>query len=134
MTHYTSKEQSKRLLELGLSPETSDMYYELLNEDPYPQPVRLPLSSRHWEQLLPDVMIPCWSLGALIELLPERIHLRDWMNYKLVLGKHKAFYLRIEDLKESRTILPKCEAESLLDAVYQMFCILLEKGYIKKGE
>ena len=32
MTHYTSIEQVKHLLELGLSPATADMYYHCLKE------------------------------------------------------------------------------------------------------
>ena len=29
MTHYTTIEQSKKLVELGLSPDTADMFYSI---------------------------------------------------------------------------------------------------------
>ena len=35
MKHYTSIEQSKKLLELGLNPNTADMFYPKIDEGLY---------------------------------------------------------------------------------------------------
>ena len=63
----TTIEQSKRLLELGLKPETADMYYHEGSEDvagniEYHKNIR-----REREILYPDY-IPAWSLDRLMEL------------------------------------------------------------------
>lgn len=132
MTHYTSTHQSEYLLHLGLSPATADMYFALDAEIAINTSY---ITILNGEKCVPAYKgaIPCWSLGALIDLLPERIHIRDWVNYKLVLEKHKVSYVRIEDLDEYSKIFCWFEDEDLLDAVFEMTCLLLDKGYIKKG-
>lgn len=64
----TTKEQSQRLLELGLKPETADMYYHEGSEDgvgniEYHKNIR-----REREILYPDY-IPAWSLHRLLCML-----------------------------------------------------------------
>ncbi len=64
----TTKEQSQRLLELGLKPETADMYYAEGSEDAegdieYHLRIR-----REWEELLRSNDIPAWSLHRLLEI------------------------------------------------------------------
>ena len=63
----TSREQSERLLELGLKKETADMYlYQHILE---------------WKSSLEpvddEVCIPAWSLSRLIELMPYCIKVND---------------------------------------------------------
>ena len=65
----TSKEQSKRLLALGLKNETADMYYQKLN-DKWSPFVGQPLS---YDGLRGTYLIPAWSLHRLIEMMPESI-------------------------------------------------------------
>jgi hypothetical protein len=65
----TTIEQSQRLLELGLKPETADMYYHEGSEDgagniEYHRNIR----TERDNILFPDY-IPAWSLHRLIELL-----------------------------------------------------------------
>lgn len=61
----TTREQSQRLLELGLKPETADMYYTTFYRDNVGYEIiqvrseRLPLLSQE---------IPAWSLHRLIEM------------------------------------------------------------------
>ena len=64
---YTTIEQSKKLLSLGLDPNTADMFYHL------------------GESLVPNVIYGCnedfkcyllaWSLTALLELMPIGSHI-----------------------------------------------------------
>lgn len=57
----TSIEESKRLLELGIDPNTADMSYDWIGGKVYD----LCLAP-----CVNEMDIPAWSLGALIELLP----------------------------------------------------------------
>lgn len=57
----TSVEQSKKLIELGIDKNTSDMYY-WCGED-------LRIGGRKAQD--DDYDIPAWSLTALLEILPE---------------------------------------------------------------
>lgn len=63
----TTREQSKRLLELGIKSETADMTYtfDRLTLIPYTK----------WEKGAMDEseVIPAWSLSALIEIMPSII-------------------------------------------------------------
>ena len=86
---YTSIEQSKKLLELGLKPETADAYYKYVlpkNTDKihHVPEVGEPTNALEWynkgytlsgkEPLtLEEFCIPCWSLEALLEALPTSI-------------------------------------------------------------
>ena len=63
--HYTSIEQSKHLLELGLKAETADMQWFL--EDNYGI-VQIKEDLEDWGG---DCTIPCWSVGALLMLMPN---------------------------------------------------------------
>ena len=94
--NYTTKEECKKLIELGLNPKTADMYYFL---DPTPAG-----NIYHLSNILVDVGaknvpeykkgdIPCWSVGCLEDLIykiPEANVLVTyseecgyWMNFSL---------------------------------------------------
>ena len=67
--HFTSIEQSKKLFDLGLNPETADMCYGLdddtltYNTNPYPLPWK--------DYTAKEFYLPCWSLGALMDVMPS---------------------------------------------------------------
>lgn len=61
----TTKEQSQRLLDLGLKPETADMgWVKLLNGDGYVIAIAEDYSF---------IDIPAWSLHRLIEMMPKQV-------------------------------------------------------------
>ena len=67
----TDREQSERLLALGLKKETADMYYRFYDKNTYE-------INPTWETIWQDIaeyknIIPAWSLGRLIELMPRTI-------------------------------------------------------------
>ena len=67
--NYTTPEQSKWLLELGVPADSADMkYYELHSitdkDVPYFLPPRLPYS----KSSMKGYHLPCWSVGRLIEI------------------------------------------------------------------
>ena len=64
----TDKNQSERLLSLGLKKETADMYW--VNHLDFWMPVMLLYEDRP----LDNNDIPAWSLHRLIEMMPKNIH------------------------------------------------------------
>lgn len=90
----TSVEQSKRLLAMGLKPETANMSITTMPVDydgikylltPYSK-VNNPKAFG---------VIPAWSLHRLIELLPQDIHLDDYVDthYYLTIDPFKVIYV-----------------------------------------
>ena len=68
MKTFTSIEQSKKLVDI-LPLESADMIFQL-GENKYADSIRVPLTKKHWGQMMPDI-IPCWSLAALLNILPS---------------------------------------------------------------
>ena len=71
--NFTTPEQSKRLLELGMPADSADMHY-------HQECVRMGYGKEKFEYFLrygkPDINkystdIPCWSVGRLMEIIAE---------------------------------------------------------------
>ena len=113
MAHHTTIEQSKHLLELGLPPETADMnWHELPNIGtfvrifPYAQP-----------NGATEGFLPCWSLGSLLELMPNGSHIE-----------------KINSIYSCYTVYNKPFKDSTpVGAAYNAICWLLEH-YKYEGE
>ena len=74
----TTKEQSERLLALGLKPETADMYLEKCRlpeaGDYYLHTLPNNVDAKHWFSVrMNHDIIPAWSLSRLLELLPVEV-------------------------------------------------------------
>ena len=66
----TTKEQSERLLALGLNKETADMFYAAIHIGPEIVGYQVsPIYNKYNFEIFPDD-IPAWSLGRLIEMMP----------------------------------------------------------------
>lgn len=63
----TTKEQSQRLLELGLKPETADMYYLWLGGNDYR--LKVDVGNNPLKYNMDKTYIPAWSLHRLMEIL-----------------------------------------------------------------
>lgn len=70
----TTVQQSRRLLNLGLDPESADMIWCLVEKD---KDEVCTLCVKAWSGSLQwqgqDISMPAWSLSALLELMPQRI-------------------------------------------------------------
>ena len=144
MQHYTTIEQSKKLVELGLNPETADMFYS------YGMNIKTKEWSYDAELMVIDEAdklcdIPCWSLGALMDLLPPSIQTGEGMQnqYEIDIRKYWGGEENLYQLaygnnrgisEEWHDMINTGEKESIIDAVFSMVCWLLENNYIKKGE
>jgi len=81
MIGVTTIERSRKLLALGVSPKSADMYYFVSN----------PNAIMYWHKekgvaLLANTDTPAWSLFALLELLPHKITI-DHKEYELKMHK-----------------------------------------------
>ena len=130
--HYTSIEQSKKLLELGLNPESADMHYPDYYFDGY---ANGPCNTSYKEQIEnllsvyinPDTrrILPCWSIGSLIDIIPSSINFGYENDFHFNLTKTPSGY--ITDFYEE-----SFGGDTTIDTCYRMIVWLLENGYIKK--
>lgn len=99
----TTREQSERLLALGLKKETADMGWVLLNNGEYVLGIGESCYS---------LDIPAWSLHRLIEMISEEIQ-TDWESMCL---QDKVFTQR----------------DNLYDNIVDCIAWLIKEGYFKK--
>lgn len=92
----TTKEQSQRLLDLGLKPETADMSYYILDNEPVltigiAQAYREIIKGGKIVEKQNAEIIPAWSLHRLMEILPSGIKQID-CYYNLIFEKNVIQY------------------------------------------
>lgn len=78
--HFTTQEQSKRLLELGVPADSADCYHNTIAGKPFI--LSKPYSDNNWfDKNNPP--LPCWSVGRLIEIITicrEEIYTRLYFS------------------------------------------------------
>ena len=123
MKSYTDISQSKKLAEI-LPIESADMYYSELENDSFPQLIRVHLTNENWKQLYPDVLLPAWSLAALIDMLPPKI-VYEATEYFLEIDKNPD---KSYDVVYNWKYFPllACNNETLVDACYEIILKLHE--------
>jgi hypothetical protein len=123
--HYTTIEQSKKLLELGLNPETADMLWEQhFFEIPYVTVKPYTTKGR----TIVSHILPCWSLGALMELMPKICEdENDGGCYPTVC---KGFDTDMWHCVYRRTLYVTDWYKSPIDAAFEMVVWLLKNNYI----
>lgn len=126
--NYTTVEQSKKLLELGLNPETADMWWTPLNW----QLTEYYVEVKQDGIGTPKNPIPCWSLGALMELMPKIKEDEDDGGCYPTLCKGYNTNKWHCVYRSSIYITDWCDTS--INAAFDMVVWLLENGYIKKGK
>lgn len=143
MKHYTTIEQSKKLVELGLNPGTADMFYSRRPTGKSEYSVFPDFKPEGRLEVFTKVDLPCWSLGALMDLLPPSIQTGEGMQnqYEIDIRKYwgneenmyQIAYGNDRGLSEEwHDMINTGEKESLCDVAFDIICWLLENGYIKK--
>lgn len=124
--NYTNIEQSKKLLELGLNPDSSDMFWEHVGDSSTPYTIAVNVGHR---KLSLDRTVPSWSTDALLQLLPKY---QDNYSCFITAGGavHVSFMSQINLKPGDISHLEK--AETPFKALYNLTCWLLENGYIDK--
>lgn len=141
-----SIEQSLKLLKLRLDVESSDMYYLRIVGDTYNQDTDmvLPMNDNNSKIQLgsitevyypDDDMIPAWSLGALLELMPKEIIDESGIDYKLLLDVKEGFpkyYSASYEIYHGDFPYPiRDEDKTLFEYIVEAVIWLLENNYIK---
>lgn len=131
----TTIDQSKKLIELGIDVNTADMHYQWYSETESALHV-----GKGSKKLNADC--PAWSLSILMDMLPSRFTVKGKYSettYKIDIRKHALTedvdlyqiaygnYKFYEDGSSSwKDMINTGEKENLIDAVYQMICLLKE--------
>ena len=118
MKSYTDLSQSKELAEI-LPLESADMYYH-----PYP-------NDEDWYDIpnfggadLRFNQLPCWSLAALLDVLPK--HIKDYNVLRIDIGE-KDFSIWYDEIGFGvNSDLPDITMEEPIDACYEMIVKLHE--------
>ena len=118
MKHYTTIEQSKKLLELGLNPDTADMYYT--NQDEKPM-FGYNATTAEIHKKYKFLYMSCWSTGALIELLPIGTHICSHITDAGI-------------VYECYTEKERFECLTILDAVFSMIEWLLKIHWLNNSQ
>lgn len=148
-THFgwTTLEQSKKLVEAGLDPNTADMHYcfeegEGLEEYDIDEITRehciLDVKGEYAydEEYMKKHMIPCWSLGRLIELMPKSLQIEGSPSFEIEGHSNEMHYIYYEEAYGvffPHVIHKECKT-TIFESIYSMVIWLLENNYINKGE
>lgn len=125
----TNKEQSARLLEAGIRPETADMY---LDEFELPVAFEYGRVEKHVGQ---DMAFPAWSLSKMIEILPKSYQDDiDGIIYYLSGNFVELMYAsdKIEDEEGDKTYTcaNSFNKENLMDNVVDAIEWLIKRGHL----
>lgn len=125
MKSYTDIEQSKKLAEI-LPIKSADGFYE----------AQLNPTTDEWEYILftgnewasEEVVIPCWSLAALLGVIPKG----EGKDLLLAFGSCDGGYhpLWFCIYEETPAILEICDADNPIDACYEMILKLKENNLL----
>ena len=135
---HTSIEQSKKLVEAGLDPNTADMHiiYHKAEKEGY---FDTSLCYSKWDAEHVRGYMPCWSLGALIGLLPKTIETKKPKNLyfpEILPSNNCVAYTALNKNKEYvflKLFATGVESDAtLIDNMVSMICWLLKNNYIKK--
>lgn len=119
---YTTIEQGEKLIKLGISPNSADMYYDdiidmvtgelFIPNDGSTIKVGKGLSGS----------IAAWSLASLLELLPKRLEIEDNV-YELSVYLYGLYYWNINN---GNLCFESKGKDNLVDACYEMIIKLNE--------
>ena len=134
MKSYTSIEQSKKLLELGLNPETADMCWEQhYNKEPI-------ITVKPYTTKGKSIGAHCcdaWSLGALLEAIPHIIKDDDYTNeITPLLYPMQGEWFCVYNELDTDGYSPYAEEKGTtpIEAVFNMIVWLFKNEYIKIKE
>lgn len=122
---YTSKEQSKALMHLGLDEKTADLTITSNSITPYIHIKGLERGNKEY---------PCWSAEALLELLPDEVYIdeEDDTGYLTIL-KESVTYIVSYDSKQridETLVFIESMGEDLADVLFKIVEWLLTNELI----
>lgn len=119
----TDIEQSKRLAEI-LPIESADMSYVCFGytisaTDGYTN-FKYTICSKDNDGHCPEFNVPCWSLSALLEVIPKKVHVCLWRT------QNEKEYIA----GSSDTYIWDCEADNPIDACVELIEKLHKEGLL----
>ena len=142
----TSREQSERLLALGLKKETADCYYWQENDHIYGEATGVwhletldtEDTQEHFEYLdkyfgvclaadEEHYFTPAWSLGRLVEMMPNTIHNKRILAYLTIMNDRVLY-----DTIKNETYSAFTNNNGLFAAVVDAVEWLIKEGYFNK--
>lgn len=90
----TTREQSERLLKLGLKKETADMAYLWYGRAEDDTPLLMDKPSIVYQGIMTTHDLPAWSLARLVEMMPSLIWHREY-QYSLNINDDGVIYDRM---------------------------------------
>ena len=119
---WTTIEEAKQLVEAGLPVETADMYYWLAEEREYV----------YTGKCSDPNGIPCWSLGALVSMLPLNIPAKNSLSskYDLEFKLYSGYIVAYCIGQSHHPIVSTEKHESLIKACIEMIIWLLKNKLI----
>lgn len=133
----TTREQSEKLLALGLKPGTADMYLEKCRlpeaGDYYLHTLNMNIDAEHWfsSRINRDI-IPAWSLSRLLEMMPKQIQQMNRPNADLDINSDGQYwFVTYEEL--GYDLIHQELKHDLFDSVISMIAWLIDNGHVDKG-
>lgn len=132
----TSREQSERLLALGLKKETADMRYQMQYLDLGGVLKECTPSLEPYPPLNNDRFIPAWSLHRLIEMMPCGFQDEHYRNFVLKINSQDVSYVcnYVDDdgYGQSDSIDVDDVYHNLYDGIISHIKWLIKKGLFNK--
>lgn len=146
---FTNKEQSEKLLALGLNELTADAFIETLYKAqlddrgyiirhdtvPYCEYVTLFKSLAEYGDVTKHTFMPCWSLESLLKLFPAEARLSkggyDLENHKELPDMWFATYDGYD--KDEDDCFKTFNSNNPFTATFELVCWLLENNIIEGG-
>ena len=126
MKSYTDLEQSKKLSKI-LPSESADMVYQSI-EDEYGDGEWESIPINHSLNIGYDNDVPCWSLAALLSIIPKHI---DEFNVLRIDISTNDFAMWYDEIGFGvNNDLPDIEKESAVDACYEFILQLHELKHL----
>ena len=130
----TTLEQSKKLVETGLDPNTADMFYSRRPTGKSDYSIFPDFKPEGRLEVFTKVDLPCWSLGALLTLMPKTMKgIPAKAAYHLTLKEnvYNAWECNYEHFSFGELYEFPAQPTPIEAAVYTILW-LLERGYIGK--
>lgn len=121
---WTTREESLRLIEAGIDPESNDLYYHIDNNyGDYPDATRRCMCEN----------LPCWSIGALEAMIPDTIKVNNVeFHFHATYNRYDRWAACYEDESYNRHLTDRAWRNQI-EMYASIVQWLLENDYIKKG-
>lgn len=124
----TTKEQSERLLKLGLNPETADMHH-FKQDGIWSEKLGCWLVSY---ENIKTWYIPAWSLHRLVQLMPPYLHFDEYVDTKYYITLKPCCLTKVFYRQDLGCWIYGSESSNLFDAIIDVIEYLIFGNHFNK--